>query len=55
MKQNELKGFKNPEIFLIIFIFLASAAILYVNPAVAGIYLNSAHGNSSYGVKRITA
>ncbi len=33
-------------------VFFVCAALLYVADATAGMYLNSAHGNSSYGVSR---
>ena len=37
---------------IIFIVSVISAVFLHVSPAGAGVYLDSAHGNSSYGVKR---
>ena len=39
-------------ILIISVVFLVSAVFLYAGPADAGSYLNSAHGDSTYGAKR---
>ena len=39
-------------ILIISVVFLVSAVFLYTGPADAGSYLNSAHGDSTYGAKR---
>jgi len=46
-----LRRGKNTTLILPV-VLLVSAVLLYAGPASAGMYLNSAHGNSSYGVKR---
>lgn len=39
-------------ILILYFVFLVSAVFLYTGPADAGFYLDSAHGDSTYGAKR---
>ncbi len=55
MKTVNLKASDNLRILLQALVFLALFAVFYVKSVDAGPYLNSAHGSSSYGVKRSAA